>query len=126
MLIKAELKLFKKLKDELTVSDKSDIVVKSSRILVLTILREKAISLAHEGHQGIIKTKQLLREKVWLPGIDQLTKSMVQTCLACQANIQDSCPAPLQMSQLPPTAWHTLHINFCGPLVVIDAYFMIL
>ena len=54
---------------------------------------------------------------------------MIQTCLACQANSQDSCPAPLQMSQLPPTAWHTLHIDFCGPfltgeylLVVIDAY----
>ena len=126
---KAELKLFRKVKDELTVSDKSDIVLKNSRIVVPMALREKAISLAHEGHQGIVKTKQLLREKVWFPGIDQFTKRMIQTCLACQTNSQDSCPAPLQMSQLPPTAWHTLHIDLCGPfptgeylLIVIDAY----
>ena len=61
---KAELRLFRKVKDELTVSDESDVVLKSSRIVVLTVLREKVISLAHEGHQGIVKTKQLLREKV--------------------------------------------------------------
>ena len=28
------------------------------------------LQLAHEGHQGIVKTKQLLRQKVWFPNID--------------------------------------------------------
>ena len=35
---KAELRLFRKVKDELTVSDESDIVLKSSRIVVPTVL----------------------------------------------------------------------------------------
>ena len=125
----AELKMFRKVKEELTVSDESDIVLKNSRIVVPTVLREKAISLAHEGHQGLVKTKQLLREKVWFPGVDQLAKRTIETCLACQANSTDNRPDPLQMSPLPPAPWHTLHIDFCGPfptgeylLVVIDAY----
>ena len=54
----AELKLFQNVKDELTVSDESDTVLKNSRIHVVvpTMLREKAIALAHEGHQGLVKT----------------------------------------------------------------------
>ncbi len=98
-------------------------------LVVPTVLREKAISLAHEGHQGLVKTKHLLREKVWFPGIDQLAKRTIETCLTCLANNPDNCPAPLQMSPLPPTPWHTLHADFCGPFptgeylcVVIDAY----
>jgi hypothetical protein len=48
--------------------------------------RLKAIQIAHEGHQGLVKTKQLLREKVWYPGIDKLAKHTVDTCLLYQAN----------------------------------------
>ena len=121
--------MFRKVKEKLTVSDESGIVLKNSRIVVPTVLCEKAISLAHEGHQGLVKTKQLLREEVWFPGIDQLAKRTIETCLACQANSTGNRPDPLQMLPLPPAPWHTLHIDFCGPfptgeylLVVIDAY----
>ena len=31
------------------------------------------MDLAHEGHQGITKTKALLREKVWFQRINQLS-----------------------------------------------------
>ena len=126
---KSEVLMFKHVKDELTVSDESDVILRNSRVVIPSVLREKAISIAHEGHQGLVKTKQLLREKVWFPGIDQLTKRKIKTCLACQANSTDSHPEPLQMSALPPAPWHTVHTDFCGPfptgeylLVVIDAY----
>ena len=83
----------------------------------------------HYSHQGLVKTKRLLREKVWFPGIDLLAKRTIETCLACQANSPDNRPDPLQMSPLPPAPWHTLHTDFCGPfptgeylLVVIDVY----
>ena len=86
-------------------------------------------TLAHEGHQGIVKTRQLLREKIWFPKIDQQAESLLSSCLACQANGPEVWPDPLQMSSLPPAPWHTVHIDFCGPfttgeylLVVIDAY----
>ena len=28
------------------------------------------IQAGHDGHQGIVKTKQLLRSKYWWPGMD--------------------------------------------------------
>lgn len=54
----------KKVADELTVNDESTIVLKGSQIVVPEKLREKAVSIAHEGHQGLVKTKQLLRDVV--------------------------------------------------------------
>lgn len=117
------------MKDELTVSDESDVILKNSRIVIPVTLRSRAVTLAHEGHQGLTKTKQLIREKVWFPGIDSWVKREIEKCLPCQANSPEKHPEPLQMTTLPPAPWHTLHVDFCGPfptgeylLVVIDAY----
>ena len=125
----SELQLFSKVKHELTVNDDSGIILRGSRIVIPTSLRQKAISLAHEGHQGLVKTKKLLREKVWFPRIDEETKQMIDKCIPCQANGPENRPDPLQMSPLPPEPWHTLHVDFCGPFptgeylfVAIDAY----
>ena len=125
----AELKLFQQLKDELTVNNQANIILRGSRIVVPKTLRDRAVSIAHEGHQGLVKTKQLLREKIWFPGIDDKVKQKIDRCVACQANSCGSRPDPLQMSPLPPEPWHTVHMDFCGPFptgeylfVVIDAY----
>ena len=76
-----------------------------------------------------MKTKQLIREKVWFPNIDREVEVLLSSCLACQVNGPNTKPDPLTMSSLPPEPWHTVHIDFCGPfpsgeylLVVIDAY----
>ena len=121
-----ELKQFSKISEELTVNDEASIILRGSRIIMPEKLRERAVNIAHEGHQGIVKTKQLIREKIWFPGLDDEVKKVISDCLACQANVPDQRPDPLQMSPLPPDPWHT---DFCGPfptgeylLVTIDAY----
>ena len=105
------------------------IIPRGSRIILSERLRLKAIHIAHEDHQGLVKTKQLLREKVWYPGIDKLAKNAVDTCILCQANGPKCPPEPLRMTTLPPRPWYTVNIDFCGPfpggaylLVVVDAY----
>ena len=97
--------------------------------MIPSSLQQRSIDLAHEGHQGIVKTKRLLREKVWFPGIEEKVQKTIQSCIACQANSPYSPPAPLQMTALPPKPWYTVNIDFCGPfptgeylMVVIDAY----
>ena len=124
-----ELKLFKQVKDDLTINDQSNIMLGGSCIVIPKALRDRAISIAHEGHQGLVKTKQLLREKIWFPRIDDSVKQKIDKCIACRANGSGNHPDPLQMSPLPPEPWHTIHMNFCGPFptgeylfVVIDAY----
>ena len=55
-------------------------------------LREKAVELTHVGHQGIVKTKQLIREnlKAWFLHTDKMVKDKVDMCLPCQAAIRPS------------------------------------
>ena len=66
---RTELNRFKQVRHDLTVNDQTNIILRGRRIVVPAALRDKAISIAHEGHQGLVKTKQLLREKIWFPGI---------------------------------------------------------
>jgi len=85
-----EVQNYKKLKEELSVFN--GLVLRRNRIVITSALRSKAVDLAHEGHQGIVKTKQLIRDKVWFPGIDNLAEEKVKNCLSCQAASTKSPP----------------------------------
>jgi hypothetical protein len=63
---------YKHVKDELSVLGK--LVLRGTRIVIPASLRKKLLKLAHEGHQGIVKTKQRLRDIVWWPGIEKMSK----------------------------------------------------
>ena len=75
-------------------------------------LQHHVIDLANEGHQGIMKTKALLRVKAWFLRINQLVEECVKSCLACQlAKLETSCE-PLQMSPLPDRVLQEISIDF--------------
>ena len=80
----AELQRFHHLRQELTITA-DNVLLRGNRIIILQALRPKTLKLAHQGHQGIVKTKQLLRSKVWWPGIDNDAEQLINSCLACQA-----------------------------------------
>ena len=124
-----EVQEYKKVKDELLVYKGT--ILRGNRIVVPNTLRNRAVDLAHVGHQGIVKIKQLIREKVWFPGVDKMVKEKVDSCLPCQA--ATTCKAqrlePLRMTPLPTAPWKELAMDFLGPLpsgdylmVVIDEY----
>ena len=77
-------KTYKHVFDQLSVSSEG-FILRGDRLLVPASLQSQMVDLAHEGHLGIIKTKQLLRSKLWFPGIDALVDHKIKTCLACQA-----------------------------------------
>ena len=121
-------KAYKDFKDEFTITAQN-IILRGSRIVIPESLRQRAIDLAHDTHQGLVKTKALLREKVWFPGIDRLVKETIDRCIPCQATGQQNPPEPLQMSDMPQGPWQKVHADFYGPLpsgeyllVVIDRY----
>jgi hypothetical protein len=49
-------------------------------------LQTRLIDIAHEGHQGIVRTKQLLREQIYFPGIDKLVEKTCKSCILCLAS----------------------------------------
>ena len=71
-------------KDELSVS--CGVILLDHRLIIPDSLRKKVIEIAHASHQGIVKTKQLIREKVWFPGIDKKVEQKICIFL-CSASL---------------------------------------
>ena len=103
----AELKLFSKLKHELTMNEPSNVILRDTRLVMPHSLRKKSIEISHEGHQGLVKTKRLPRAKVWFPQIDKMVEEMIAKCIPCRATGPPNRPEPLQMNTLPTSPWHT-------------------
>lgn len=119
------LKPFNVVKDELAVYN--GLLLRGTRIVLPRSLQSQAVDLAHVGHQGIVKTKRLLREKVWFSGIDTLVEEKVKNCLACQATSRSAAerPEPLKMTKLPQSAWKEISVDFFGPLSIPSAEYLL-
>lgn len=119
---------FTNFKDEPSVAD--GVILRDHRLVIPKVLHRKVIDIAHQSHQGIVKTKQLIREKVWFPGIDKQVEEVVRSCIPCQASYTGLSPRePLCPTPLPPAPWTNIAIDFAGPfpsgeyaMVIIDEY----
>ena len=116
----AELRAYELLKHELSLTPEADLIIRGNRLVIPTKLRQQVICLAHQGHQGLIESKKLLREKVWFPKIDTLIEKAVKECFACQSVGQPSTPAPIQPMPIPQQAWDVIYVDFLGPLPTKD------
>ena len=118
---------YKTIQEELTTY--GDMVLRQTRIVVPKVLRKRVLELAHQGHQGIVKTKARLREKVWWPGIDKDCENYCKECHGCQLVSQLNLPDPVESTLLPDGPWQDLALDFVGPfpsgeyiLVIVDYY----
>ena len=124
---KESLKPFRSVFKDLCVSD-DGIVLRGERLVVPQSLQSTCVDLAHKSHLGMLKTKRLLRSKVWFPGLDDLVEKKVKTCIACQANGPEEKKPPIQATELPPNPWHSVGVDFFGPyqniylMVIYDLY----
>ena len=62
------------------------VVTRGHQIVIPKSLQERVIDICHEGHLGVVKTKQLPRSRVWFPGIDKRVEREVTSCIPCQAS----------------------------------------
>ena len=122
-----DLRPYKLVRSELSVAN--GILLRGSRIVVSKALQRRVVNISREGHQGIVKTKQLLRSAVWFPGMDRMTGDIVRSCLPCQAATQQKPKEPLQMTELPERPWQKVSLDFSGPypsgeycLIVVNDY----
>ena len=93
------------------------IVRGSHRLLVPESLQKRLIVLAHETHQGIVRTKQRLRELYWWPKMDFQIETCIKNCSTCQQNDKTTIThdAPLQPVPLPTAAWEKVSVDIIGP-----------
>ena len=60
-----ELKLYRKMKETLIVNEEHNIVLKDRYNIIPKYYKTKMVRLAHERHQGLVKTKAILRNKIF-------------------------------------------------------------
>ena len=121
----SELSRYEQVKEQLTCTD--TVLLKSDRLVVPAMLQERIVDIAHEGHLGIVKTKALLREKVWFPCMDKMAETKVKACLPCQVVTPVYTREPLQMSVLPDSPFDEVSVDFAHVdgqtlLLVVDDY----
>ncbi|KAL1251129.1 hypothetical protein QQF64_018925 [Cirrhinus molitorella] len=92
-------------------------IFRGSRLVVPVSLRHTLVTLAHEGHQGIVRTKQRLRDLYWWPHMDSQVQDCISACIPCQSNDKTAIthPAPLQPVPLPDGPWKKLGLDIVGP-----------
>lgn len=104
-----------KIRDEL--STYNNYILRGTRLIAPHSVRHALIELAHEGHQGMVRTKQRLRDLYWWPKMDSQVQAAVTSCVLCQSNDKtaQTHPAPLQPVPLPDGPWKKLGLDIIGP-----------
>ena len=118
---------YKAVRSELSILGK--LVLRGTRLLIPAKLRDRVVDLAHEGHQGLTKTKQRPRSKVWWAGTDRQVEAKCKTCHGCQLVGSPTPSEPLKHTEFPSQPWQDLTADLMGPLpsgeyvfVVVDYY----
>lgn len=100
-------------KDELCVY--GEFLLRGTRIVIPRSTCDRALRIAHEDHQGIVKTKARFRSKVWWPKMDNDLERLCKASHGCKVVGVFGPPEP--MSHVPPTApWQVNCTERLGPL----------
>ncbi len=86
-------------------------------MIVPVALRERLIHLAHKGYQGLVRTRQRLRELYWWPRTDDLVHTIQSACVTCQASDKSAkiFTAPMQPVEFPKGPFQHVAIAILGP-----------
>lgn len=117
-------------------SEQQGIVFRAEKIILPHTLRAKAIELAHgDAHQGMVRTKQRLRQIYWWPSMDTMVETAIKGCSICANSDRTvkSAVAPVTPIPWPTQAWEKVAVDIRGPdsslgvqsrfqVVVIDYY----
>ena len=88
------------------------LILRATRIVIQKKVRPRVLCHAHEGHLGIVGTKQKLRSKVWWPGMEKDAEKHCKTCFGCQLVSRPSPPEPIRSTALSTGPWRDLTFDF--------------
>lgn len=121
------LKRFETLDTDLVFQD--GILTKTGCAIIPQNLRQKTLSIAHEGHPSKAKLKSILRERVWWPNMAKEAEAWVDSCVVCATNGRPEKATPMKRVFAPKSVWETIAVDFNGPymryggisvLVIVD------
>ncbi|KAG7163775.1 hypothetical protein Hamer_G003029 [Homarus americanus] len=98
----------------LKLTSKRGLVLRGSRIVMPQTLQRRTMQLAHETHLGMVKTKALLRGKVWWPTINKDIEKAIRQCIPCASLDTRTQANPVTMSEMK-GPWEVIHMDICRP-----------
>ena len=91
-------------------------IFRMEKIILPANLQQKIFKSAHSlGHLARTKTKQMLREKYWLPGMNHLISQTIGSCFDCQVAPKSHRQEPIKPSVIPEEPWEQISTDFGGP-----------
>ena len=101
--------------------------MKGNRVIIPTKLREHVINILHETHLGITKTKQLARDTVFWPNIDQQITNRIEKCQVCQNSRNTPHKEPLVNHHIPCSPYEKVgtdlfEIDNQIYIIIVDCY----
>ena len=110
------LKPYRKVQDEISISD-SGLLLRKDRIILPKALKKSAIEKAHKGgHPEETRLKQRLRSHFWFPEMDTSIQEFVRECTACQLFTCKNTKEPLSPIVGPEEAWTEVNVELFGPM----------
>ncbi len=86
-------------RDELVVTE--GMICKGNRIIIPKAMRSEMLSKIHEGHMGIVKSKQMARELLFWPGMGAAIEDMIAKCGVCQRHRNQQSAEPMIPHDIP-------------------------
>lgn len=122
-----ELKPYHAVKRELFVV--GDVIIFRNKYIVPSVLRDRALKMAHRGHFGMSSMKRNIRRSLWWPGVNKDIEKKVSNCETC-IRITPNHPEPLSSRTLPEEPMEVIQIDFlyipdCGTeefLMITDTF----
>ncbi|XP_062590681.1 uncharacterized protein K02A2.6-like [Saccostrea cucullata] len=115
---------FWQIREELSICQ--GLLMRGNRLVIPTVLRAEMLQRIHEGHQGILKCRERVRNSVWWPGINREIEDLVKSCSVCVKNRHDQAE-PLRPTKFPDRPWEMLgtdlfHLKNDNYLLVVDYF----
>ena len=79
--LSAPLKQYYQLSSEISVVN--GLLMRNSRIIIRTKLREEVLAQIHAGHQGLNRCRERARQSVWWLGLSKEIQNLVENCQKC-------------------------------------------
>lgn len=92
--------------------------IRGDQAVVPVNLRQRILQVGHEGHPGIVKMRQRLRNCVRWPGMDSDVDKHIKHCKSCLRSDKSArfVTTPLQSIPLSLRLWHTMALNIQSKL----------
>ena len=86
------------------------LILRGEKVVIPSSACQSVLDLAHEGHTGVERTRERVRDVAWWPGWTKAVKRHVANCETCLCESR-ARPVPLKPRELPPRPWHSIAVD---------------